>query len=188
MSQPVQNVLLSNEIYRQYYERCLKFAKSYTFNTEISEEIAAEAIVIYWQKISEGTDIPYPMPFMIGVARNKALHYLRSLKNIQEHSKNVNEIANMEFEMRINSLESCNPHNLYNSDIMDILEKSLEGMNDMSRKAFVLSRFEGKSHDEIAELLGISKRTVTHYISRALKSLRSDLKDYLPVLQILLQL
>ena len=43
-------------------------------------------------------------------------------------------------------------------------------------------------HDEIAELLGISKRSVTHYISRALKSLRSDLKDYLPVMQILLQL
>lgn len=101
---------------------------------------------------------------------------------------NVNEIANMEYQMRVNSLESCNPHMLYNSDIMDILENCLKGMDDLSRRAFVLSRFKGKSHDEIAKMLGITQRSVTHYISKALKSLRAALKDYLPILQILLQL
>jgi RNA polymerase sigma-70 factor (ECF subfamily) len=44
------------------------------------------------------------------------------------------------------------------------------------RRIFLLSRFEGMSNREIAELLGLSVRTVEHQINRALKVLRKQLK------------
>jgi RNA polymerase sigma-19 factor, ECF subfamily len=43
------------------------------------------------------------------------------------------------------------------------------------RRTFLLSRFEGKSNQEIAELLGLSVRTVEHQINHALKVLRKSL-------------
>ena len=43
------------------------------------------------------------------------------------------------------------------------------------RTIFMLSRFEGKSHREIAELLGLSMKTVENQINRALKILRKRL-------------
>ena len=47
-----------------------------------------------------------------------------------------------------------------------------------------MSRFEGFKNDDIAEQLGISKRTVELQISNALKMLRKDLSPYLPLIVI----
>ncbi|HVN49049.1 MAG TPA: sigma-70 family RNA polymerase sigma factor, partial [Bacteroidota bacterium] len=43
------------------------------------------------------------------------------------------------------------------------------------REIFLLSRFEEKSHHEIASMLHLSVRTVEHQIERALKILRKRL-------------
>lgn len=50
------------------------------------------------------------------------------------------------------------------------------------REAFVMHRFRNMSYKEIAETLGISPKTVDYRIQQALKQLRTDLKDYLPLL------
>jgi len=44
------------------------------------------------------------------------------------------------------------------------------------REIFLLSRFEGKTHREIATLLKLSIRTVEHQVNHALKVLRRKLK------------
>jgi RNA polymerase sigma-70 factor (ECF subfamily) len=47
-----------------------------------------------------------------------------------------------------------------------------------------MSRFEGFKNNDIAEQLGISKRTVELQISNALKIFRKDLSPYLPLILI----
>ena len=49
------------------------------------------------------------------------------------------------------------------------------------------NRFEGKKYTEIAEEQQISVKTVEAHISKALKILRVELKDYLPFLILLFQ-
>jgi RNA polymerase sigma-70 factor (ECF subfamily) len=49
-------------------------------------------------------------------------------------------------------------------------------MPSKRRKVFILSRLEGKSYAEIAELLGISRKTVENHINLALKELRKITK------------
>ncbi len=51
-----------------------------------------------------------------------------------------------------------------------------EELAEKCRRIFVLSRFEGKSNREIADLLGLSVRTVEHQINHALKVVRRKLK------------
>ena len=46
------------------------------------------------------------------------------------------------------------------------------------REAFELSRYEGLSHDEIAEVMNLAPRTVTNHIMLALQQLRDRLKSY----------
>ena len=50
------------------------------------------------------------------------------------------------------------------------------------RQAFVMHRFRDMSYEEIAETLEVSPKTVDYRIQQALKQLRIDLKDYLPLL------
>jgi len=51
-------------------------------------------------------------------------------------------------------------------------------MPDMQKKVFEMSRFEEKSHREIATALSISIKTVETHISRALKFLRQNLTSW----------
>jgi RNA polymerase sigma-70 factor, ECF subfamily len=57
----------------------------------------------------------------------------------------------------------------------------LEKLPPRCREIFILSRFEGVKNQEIANRLGLSKRTVELQIFNALKGLRIDLKKHLPL-------
>ncbi|MDR1200431.1 MAG: LuxR C-terminal-related transcriptional regulator [Tannerellaceae bacterium] len=45
----------------------------------------------------------------------------------------------------------------------------------------MLSQIEGFKHEEIAQQLDISVNTVQNYISTALRKLKVELKDFLPL-------
>ena len=48
------------------------------------------------------------------------------------------------------------------------------------RSAVEAAQHEGLSHDEVAEVMDISPRTVNNHIVRALKHLRGRIDDYEP--------
>ena len=50
------------------------------------------------------------------------------------------------------------------------------GLGRRCRQVFLLSRYEGKTTQEISGLLGVSTKTVEHQITRALKILRNALR------------
>jgi RNA polymerase sigma-70 factor, ECF subfamily len=54
-----------------------------------------------------------------------------------------------------------------------------ENLGERCRTVFLLSRFEEMTHREIAELLGVSPKTVENQINHALKVLRRKLWRYL---------
>jgi RNA polymerase sigma-70 factor (ECF subfamily) len=61
---------------------------------------------------------------------------------------------------------------------------SIESLPEKCKIIFKLSRFGGLKYKEIAEKLKISIKTVKVQIGKALKTLRHDLQDYLPLLLI----
>ncbi len=66
--------------------------------------------------------------------------------------------------------------------LKDVEKDVLSGINKLPpqcREVFILSRYEMLSYNEISEKLNISVNTVKTQISRALESLRINLKKYL---------
>ena len=49
------------------------------------------------------------------------------------------------------------------------------------RHIFEMSRFENKSVKEIAEITQLSTKSIEYHITKSLKTLRTALKDYLPL-------
>ena len=60
-----------------------------------------------------------------------------------------------------------------------LIQKEIHDLPERCQQVFVLSRYEGKTYREIADLLSISPKTVENQISKALTILREALKDYL---------
>lgn len=65
---------------------------------------------------------------------------------------------------------------------MALEAKAIRELPDDYRKAFEMNRFEDLTYGEIAERTGVSPKTIAYRISQALKILRMELKDYLPLL------
>ena len=158
--------------FNRYYQRCVLFAKSYTYDSAQAECMAAEAMAVLWEKMAAGEQVEFVLPFLFSVIRNKALHYLRR--------------ESREIQFRINTLEACDPHALYAEDVQTILHKSLDALGRQTRRVFMLSRFDGMSNRQIAQELGISEKSVEYHVTKALKQLRTDLKDYLPLIYLFL--
>ena len=62
------------------------------------------------------------------------------------------------------------------------LQKAINALPESCRTIFQLSRFEELKYAEIAAQLGISVKTVEAQMSKALKRLRIQLADYLPLI------
>jgi RNA polymerase sigma-70 factor (ECF subfamily) len=58
-------------------------------------------------------------------------------------------------------------------------------MPERCREIFKLSRFENKRNKEIAEELKISVKAVEKQVTKALATIRKEMKDYLPLLMFL---
>lgn len=72
-------------------------------------------------------------------------------------------------------------------ELRTMLAEALDKLPENTRLIFEKNRFEGKKYTEIAEEQQISVKTVEAHISKALKILRVELKDYLPFLILLFQ-
>ena len=59
-------------------------------------------------------------------------------------------------------------------------------MKEPVRSAFHLSRFCNMTNEEVAKELGISVKTVEYRISSALRILKKNLRDFIPVVVIML--
>ena len=66
------------------------------------------------------------------------------------------------------------------------LQHALEELPERCRTIFQLSRFEGLKYREIADLLGLSVKTVENQMGKALRVLREKLKIFLTIFLFLL--
>ena len=63
-------------------------------------------------------------------------------------------------------------------ELEEYVNAAIEQLPTRCRQVFVLSRHEGKRYKEIAELMGISVKTVENQMLKALRVLRQTVKKY----------
>jgi RNA polymerase sigma-70 factor (ECF subfamily) len=95
------------------------------------------------------------------------------------------DIYNRDLALRIAGLEACNPVEIFSSEIMSKVNQTLQDLPKVTRTIFEMSRFECLTGKAISEQTGLSVKGVEYHITRALKALRKNLKDYLPIFLLL---
>jgi RNA polymerase sigma-70 factor (ECF subfamily) len=69
---------------------------------------------------------------------------------------------------------------------MNRLHLALDSLPEQCRIIFEMSRFEQLKYQEIANQLNLSIKTVENQMGKALKIMRAELKDYLPIILLIL--
>ena len=71
---------------------------------------------------------------------------------------------------------------LEGDQLAQLLEEWIAELPERQREALRLSRFHGLSHDEVAEAMEVSPRTVNNHLVKALRSIRDRIRAYEPSL------
>ena len=105
--------------------------------------------------------------FLFTVANNQMLNELAKKKTALAYSQQKTKDYTHE------SPEFVMEENEY----MTRLQRAIEELTPEQRAAFLLNRIEGKKHQEIAEMLGISRKAVEKRIYLALARLKEKIGD-----------
>jgi len=158
-------------LFERYWSVIYGTAFSYLKDRETCSEIVQDIFLNIWQKRSE---------FKIGCLKNyltsaARYHVYKKLK--AKKSSAILYIENYDHFTIINNGTDRVDENITYLELEKTVETSLSDLPKRCREIFLLSRMSNLTNDEIAQQLGISKRTVENQITTALKFLRSILKN-----------
>jgi len=175
-----QNKIVFDFIFHYYYSGLFAYCERITGDGQSAEDIVQDLFVHLWIKHNQININSSLKNYLFISVKNRALDFIK-------HEKIKSEKLNSNSESE-KSIENLSSFWFAESELQEIVDKSLEKLTPRCREIFLLNRFEGIKNQEIAEKLGISKRTVELQISNALKILRRELKPYLLVVLLMLLL
>ena len=171
-----------DSIYINNFSRLFLFAKEYVLFDEEAENIVQDIFLMLWEK-REALRVDVSLTaYLFTLVKNKCIDFLRHQMVEQMYSENVKHEYNEELNVKLLALESFDHNFSSEEDIETLLRNAIDKLPERCRLIFIKSRIEGKKYKEIAEELNLSVNTVEGQISIALKKLREELKDYLPLL------
>jgi RNA polymerase sigma-70 factor (ECF subfamily) len=154
-------------IFHHFYSPLCVFAVKMVESPEIAAEIVSDVFFKVW-KNRQSIQLSHALSsYLFGAVKNQCIDYLR-IKT--PHFKEVTSSLNLS--------QSDNPEQLLiQEELSQKIDNEINNLPEQCKIIFRLSRDRGLKYQEIADLLHISVKTVETQMGRALKYLRTALKD-----------
>lgn len=155
-------------LFRWYYPALCNHAIRFVSSREVAEDIVSEVFsALYLQKPLYEQKTSF-RAWLFTCVRNRAFNYVRlELKRNSPIDSAERMQASDQLPDEITEYEE-----LYHD-----VEDAVNMLPTRRRSIYIMSRFEGKKHEEIAVELGISVNTVKEHMSQALRQIRSALRE-----------
>ena len=171
------DVIAFRTLFFQFFSPLCVFAHRYIDRWETCEDIVQETFFKIWKNRKNIEINTSSRNFLITSVKNTCIDFLR--KQETEQNWQQKEIEN--------NTSWYTSGDIYSTiELEQMLSAALAKLPDNIRIVFEKNRFEGMTYTEIAAEHNISVKTVEAYMTKALKHLRVELKDYLPLMLLLL--
>ena len=166
------------EIYVSYFSRMKCFAQEYVLSEEDAENIVQDVFTELWEKKELLTYNINLVAFLFTSIKNRCIDHLRHDIVVREAVSQMQEEYQITLKVKLASLE------LFDQSLLSeqIISEVINSLPDKCREIFIKSKIEGKKQKDIAVEMNISLKTVENQMNIAYKKLKSELKDYLPLL------
>lgn len=177
MSENMANNILDKvtfeALFKSHFVHLCNFAVQFVGDMDTARDITQKIFIHLWENRAQMDPNKAIRSYLFTSVKNRCLNHIRDRKKYRSRILDVNihevDIAFEEDQMAVDELQKR-------------IDLALNKLPEKCRQVFELSRYENKKYQEIADKLNISKKTVEAHMSRALRSLREDLGDYLYIL------
>ncbi|MFD2574399.1 RNA polymerase sigma-70 factor [Spirosoma soli] len=164
-------------VFRQHYNALCQYGYSFLKDWDDAEEVVQAVFMTIWEK-RDGLEINISLKsYLYRAVHNRCLNRIKHLTVQAEHRSHV--------AAEVGQLYEAPAQVLMANELSDRLQEAIQQLPDQCRLIFTMSRFEELKYQEIADRLGLSIKTVENQIGKALRILRTELAEYLPVLILL---
>lgn len=160
-------------MFKRHYPGMCGYAMKYLGDLNQAEEIVQEVFLHYWDKRTSLEITASLEAYLYRAVRNSCLNYIKHLKVRRAYATVQVEVLKEE--------ESRLSDKVVELELQQKIDKCVDSLPPERKKIFKLSREEGLKYKEIALQLGLSVKTVEAQMGKALKYLRENLLEYLPV-------
>lgn len=168
------NIHVYEMIFRTHYEPLCNYAFTFVRDKDEAEEIVQGTFLQLWEKRG-AIDIHSSLKsYLYAMVRNRCLNAIKHEKVRRQHI--TQELLTLEDKVEHVSEEVAG------AELEERIHLAIEKLPQQCRMVFKLSRFEELKYAEIAVQLNISVKTVENHMGKALKVMREQLKDYLPLI------
>lgn len=156
-----------HRVFRLFHPKVYAFALGLLKNETDAEDVAQLVFIKLWTNHSRLSSVENLDSYIFTIAKNTVLSQIA-----QRHQPEV-DID----QLRNTDSNSATPQEqIEAADLKLLIDLVVEQMPAQRQTVYRLSREEGLSNDEIAERLGIQKKTVENHLNLALGDLREMLK------------
>jgi len=156
-------------LFRRFYNPLCSHAVRFVYSKQIAEDLVSEVFFQFYRtRAYENINSSYTS-YLFRSVRNECYTYMR-----REFGKTDSLEASTE-----NTLSTYHQQpdaEIHYNNLFIKVNEVIAKLPTQCQRVFLLSRFENKKYNEIAEELNISPKTVEVHISKALKHLRSALQ------------
>ena len=163
-------------LFRRYYPMLCAYATKFV-ELKDAEEIVQDVMLWLWENRKTQTFETSLSQYLFKTV------YHRAINQIVRHQSQL-RADTLFYENMQEMLQDTDFYQL--EELQKRIREAVDALPPTYREAFVMHRFDNKSYKEIAEILQVSQKTVDYRIQQALKQLRIMLKDYLPLILLLL--
>ena len=152
------------DFYNITYDRLFRIAYYYVKKEEWSQEIVLDVFLKLWKQRSTLLEVRNIEDYCFILVKNASLNYLeKESKHTAIESDTLPEPQE----------QSCSPEESFISEeLFALYVKALDRLPKRCREIFIRIREENQSYAQVAEELGISKKTVDAQLQKAISRLK----------------
>lgn len=180
----LKQVTLNNDekayrrLFEYVYPALFLYARKYIDNPADREDIVQDVFCSLWTNRNKINCDVSAKNYLVTCVKNRCLNFLKKQGTIEDYQQYV---------MKRTPIYDTGGDNLYMlHELENKLKEVLSKLPPEYRTAFTMSRIEGKSKEEIAELLHVSPRTIERYRQKTTDYLKTELQEYLPMISFFL--
>ncbi len=157
------------QIFKTYWQKLYTLAKSKLQSHAEAEELIQSLFSSLWEK-RETLLIRDLSAYLHVSVKHMVLNNLRTRITREKYWNYYKNFLPHDAEVTAQDVSY--------DELSTAIEEAVMTLPEKSRAVFKMSRLEGKSNAEIANLLALSEKAIEYHLTKSMKTLKTHLRDY----------